>query len=318
VLNRTAEGFATERVLVTGAGGVLGAALVRSLCSGQVAALSAPARADCDLLDEDSVFAAWNSFRPTIVFHLAARVSGIQGNIEFGGQAFYENAKINLNVVEAARRFGTRKVVVAGTVAVYPDAIALPMREDDLWAGPPNPAEGSYGHAKRSMLAHLEAYEHQYGLRYAYLICTNLYGPGDRFDERYGHVIPSLIMRFHDAQVQGRDNVTVWGDGTPTRDFLFADDAADGFIAAALRGSGTLNLATGRTVTIRALVEMLAQVCGYKGRVTWDTDKPLGQSARSYDISRMRTLGWRPAVSLPNGLRRTYDWYAENQLRARR
>jgi GDP-L-fucose synthase len=312
------DGFAGERVLVTGSGGVLGAALVRSLRSGPIAALSTPRRADCDLLDEDSVFAAWRSFRPTLVFHLAARAAGIQGNITFGGQAFYENVKINLNVVEAARRFGTRKVVAAGTVAAYPDTAALPMREDDLWSGPPHPSEGPYGHAKRTMLAHLEAYERQYGLGYAYLICTNLYGPGDRFDERYGHVVPSLIMRFHHARAEGRDSVTVWGDGTPTRDFLYADDAARGFIDAALRGSGALNLATGRAVTVRALVEALTDACGYEGRVRWDTAKPLGQLARSYDVSRMRAIGWRPAVSLPEGLRRTYDWYAGHHGRARR
>ena len=316
-MSGAADGFATERVLVTGSGGVLGAALVQLLRSGTVAALFTLRRADCDLLDEDSVFAVWRSFQPTVVFHLAARVAGIQGNIVFGGQAFYENVKMNLNVVEAARRFGTRKVIAAGTTAVYPDTVALPMREDDLWAGPPHPSESPYGHAKRAMLAHLEAYERQYGLRYAYLVCTNLYGPGDRFDEQYGHVVPSLVKRFHDARVQGRSSVTVWGDGTPTRDFLYADDAARGFVEAALRGSGALNLATGRTFTIRRLVEALTEVSGYPGKIMWDMAKPNGQLARSYDVSRMHALGWRPMISLSEGLRRTYDWYAGHHLRAR-
>jgi GDP-L-fucose synthase len=309
--------LAGERVLVTGSGGVLGTALVRLLRSVPTGALRALRRSDCDLLDGHAVAGLWRSWRPTLVFHLAGRVAGIAGNLSFAGQAFTENVRINLNVVEASHRCGARKLVAAGSTAVYPDTAPRPMREADLWAGPPHASEAAYGHAKRALLAQLEAYQQQYGLAFAYLICTNLYGPGDRFDERYGHVVPSLVKRFYEATAQGRPAVTVWGDGSPTRDFLHADDAARGFLVAALRGAGALNLATGAAVTVRALVEALTLVSGYPGEVGWDTARPNGQQVRDYDVSRLHELGWRAEIPLVEGLRRTYDWYAANHPSAR-
>ncbi len=303
--------LSAERVLVTGAGGVLGTALLSAL-DGRVGALRAPTRADCDLLDEAAVEAVWRDFAPTVVFHLAGRVTGVQGNISFGGQAFYENAKINLNVVEVSRRVGARKVVAAGTTAIYSDLAPIPMREDDLWLGAPHGSEGPYGHAKRAMLAQLEAYKGQYGLDFGYLICTNLYGPGDRFDEVYGHVVPSLVSRFHRAKRENLPSITIWGDGTPTRDFLFAGDAAEAFIRVAERGSGAFNTATGKSVPIRTLVETLAEVSGYEGEIVWDVTKPKGQLVRGYDVSRITALDWEARVSLAEGLKRTYDWYGAN------
>ncbi|MFT4252443.1 MAG: GDP-L-fucose synthase [Caulobacter sp.] len=303
--------LSAERVLVTGAGGVLGTALLSAL-DGRAGALRAPTRADCDLLDEAAVEAVWRDFAPTVVFHLAGRVTGVQGNISFGGQAFYENAKINLNVVEVSRRVGARKVVAAGTTAIYSDLVPIPMREDDLWLGAPHGSEGPYGHAKRAMLAQLEAYKGQYGLDFGYLICTNLYGPGDRFDEVYGHVVPSLVSRFHRAKRENLPSITIWGDGTPTRDFLFAGDAAEAFIRVAERGTGAFNTATGKSVPIRTLVETLAEVSGYEGEIVWDVTKPKGQLVRGYDVSRITALDWEARVSLGEGLKRTYDWYGAN------
>lgn len=300
-----------ERVLVTGAGGVLGTALLAAL-RGKVGALCAPTRADVDLLDEAAVNAAWRAFAPSVVFHLAGRVTGVQGNISFGGQAFYDNAKINLNVIEASRLAGARKIIAAGTTAIYSDLAPLPMSEADLWLGAPHGSEGPYGHAKRAMLAHLEAYKGQYGLDFGYLICTNLYGPGDRFDEVYGHVVPSLISRFHRAKTEGLPSITIWGDGAPTRDFLYAGDAAAAFIKVAEQGSGAYNTATGRSAPIRALVETLAEVSGYDGRIDWDITKPKGQLVRAYDVARLTGLGWEAQTSLAQGLRKTYDWYDAN------
>ena len=251
------------------------------------------------------------------MFHLAGKVSGVQGNISFGGEAFYENALINLNVIEAARLAGAQKVVAAGTAAIYSDAAKLPMSEADFWTDAPHGSEAPYGHAKRAMLAHLQAYKTQYGLDYAYMICTNLFGPNDRFDEVYGHVVPSLVARFARSVDDRAPQIVIWGNGVPTRDFLFSSDAAAAFIRAAEVGDGVYNTATGQVVSIRELVETLQRVSGYAGEVVWDADKPLGQLTRSYDVSRLETLGWTPKVSLEAGLRTTYDWYRTNRGSAR-
>ena len=302
------------RVLITGGGGVLGSALQRVLGEVNVSALLAPSHADCDLLDMDAANRLFADFAPTLVFHLAGRVSGVQGNITFAGAAFYDNAVMNINVIEAARLAGCKKVVAAGTTAIYSDLVPLPMKEEDLWLGAPHGSEAPYGHAKRAMLAQLEAYAQQYGLDYGYMICTNLYGPNDRFDEAYGHVVPSLISRFHNAAKAKLDEVVVWGDGTPTRDFLYADDAARAFVTVAGSGTGAFNTTTGDSTTIRELVETVSDIAGYKGRINWDTSKPKGQQRRAYDLSCISALGWRPLVKLPEGIRRTYDWFANSEV----
>lgn len=300
-----------ERVVVTGAGGVLGTALVRCLRE-KGAKVEALTRRNCDLLDADAVNTLFDAVRPTIVFHLAGWVAGVQGNINFAGLAFYENVSINVNVIEAARRAKVRKVVAAGTTAVYSDEISLPMREDDIWRGAPHGSEGAYAHAKRAMLAQLDAYRLQYGMDFGYMICTNLYGPNDRFDVKYGHVVPSLVARFHEAVTLDRPEIAIWGDGTPTRDFLFSMDAAKAFVAVAESGRGAFNTATGTVARIRDLVETLAETSGYRGEITWDTSKPKGQQSRSYDTSRLLALGWRPGVDLAEGIRQTYRWYDRN------
>lgn len=269
--------FTGERVLVTGAGGVLGTALGRLLAERPCGDLVLLQRSDCDLLDKNAVEKTWREFQPSIVFHLAGRVAGIQGNLNFAGAAFYENMMINLNVIEASRRESVKKVIAAGTTAIYSDQLEMPMKEVDLWDGPPHGSEAPYGHAKRAMLANLQAYKQQYGMDFAYLICTNLYGPNDRFDTRYGHVVPSLVARFFEAARDKVDSILIWGDGSPTRDFLFADDAAEGFVTAAAQGSGAYNLASGKTVTIRQLAETIQKISGFSGELRWDTSRPNGQ-----------------------------------------
>lgn len=311
--------LASERVLVTGSGGVLGTALLAELRLSGCGEVAAPHRRDCDLLDEAATLALWRDYRPTIVFHLAGWVAGVQGNLNNAGRAFYENSRINLNVIEASRLAGVRKIVAAGTTAVYSDAAPLPMREDDVWIGAPHGSEASYAHAKRAMLAHLQAYKTQYGLDFAYMICTNLYGENDRFDEAHGHVVPSLISRFERVGREGADHIVIWGDGSPTRDFLYARDAARAFLFAAAEGAtGAFNTATGEAMTIRQLVETLADISQYQGEVRWDTTKPLGQSRRSYDVTRLKGLGWRPEVTLREGLGRTASWYRANLEAVRR
>jgi GDP-L-fucose synthase len=305
------ESLQHERILVTGSGGVLGSAILRLLRSQGIPHL-APARAQCDLLDAGAVRATWDDFKPTVVLHLAGWVAGVQGNLSFAGRAFYENTCINVNVIEASRLAGVRKIVAAGTTAVYSDEIALPMREADIWRGAPHGSEAAYAHSKRAMLAQLEAYHTQYGIDFGYMICTNLYGPGDRFDEKYGHVVPSLIARFERAAQLQQPEIVIWGDGTPTRDFLFSEDAARAFLTVAETGRGAFNTATGSTITIRELVEILRSVSGYRGEVVWDTTKPKGQQARSYDNSRLLQLGWEPQTRLPEGIAQSFEWYQRN------
>jgi GDP-L-fucose synthase len=306
-----------ERLLVTGAGGVLGSAFVAMLAARGIVC-AAPGRAECDFLDERAVTDYFGSLKPTVVFHLAGRVTGVQGNISFGGRAFYENAKMNLNVIEAARTVGVKKLVAAGTTAIYSDEAPLPLSEKSFWVGAPHGSEAPYGHAKRAMLAQLEAYSKQYGMDYGYLICTNLYGPHDRFDEVYGHVVPSLVARFHDAVTNEIPEITIWGDGTPTRDFLYAEDAAAAFIQVAETGSGAYNTATGQSVPIRDLVSAVQQTSQYRGNISWDKSKPSGQLVRQYDVSRLKGLGWSPRFTLQGGVDATYKWFAGNHLSARR
>jgi GDP-L-fucose synthase len=308
----------SETILVTGSGGVLGTAVLSGLRRRGADRVAAPSRAECDLLNEAEVRAAFASLRPTLVIHLAGWVAGIQGNLNFPADALYANARMNLNVIDAAREAGVTKIVCAGTTAIYSDQVPKPMREDDLWQGVPHGSEGPYGHAKRFMLAQLEAYRQQHGIDFAYMVCTNLYGPNDRFDQKHGHVVPSLIARFHQACAEKSPEITIWGDGTPTRDFLYSDDAAEGFLAAAESGSGVYNLATGHNQTIRLLAETLKDVTGFAGQIAWDTTKPLGQLDRSYDVSRLQGLGWKAKTELAQGLKASFDWYAANQDKVRR
>lgn len=308
----------SETILVTGSGGVLGTALLHSLRQRGIEKVFAPGRADCDLLNESDVRRFFAAARPTLVIHLAGWVAGVQGNLNFPADALYANARINLNVIDAAREAGVKKIVCAGTTAIYSDQVPKPMREDDLWQGAPHGSEAPYGHAKRFMLAQLEAYRQQHRIDFAYLICTNLYGPNDRFDQKHGHVVPSLIARFHQACADKSPEIMIWGDGTPTRDFLYSNDAAEGFLAAAEKGSGIYNLATGRNRTIRLLAETLKEVTGFAGKIVWDTSRPLGQLDRSYDVTRLQGLGWKAKTELPEGLTATFDWYAANQDKIRR
>jgi len=307
-----------QKILITGASGVLGTALRKVCAERGLDNVVAPSRADCDLTSETSVRSYWAEQKPTLVLHLAGWVAGIQGNLNFPADALYSNARMNLNVIDASREVGVAKIVCAGTTATYSDQVPRPMQEADIWLGAPHGSEAAYGHAKRFALAQLEANKKQHGIDFAYMICTNLYGPNDRFDEKHGHVVPSLIARFHRMKAEGAAEIAIWGDGSPTRDFLFAEDAASGFLAAAEKGSGAYNLATGTNHTIRTLVENLQSISGFTGKVMWDTTKPLGQLDRSYDVSRLLGLGWAPEVSLKDGLQNSYEWYAGHQGEVRR
>ncbi len=306
-----------ERVLVTGASGVVGRALVDELRSSGRYQVVTVSRAQADLRDPDAARRCLDAVKPAVVFHLAAKVAGLGGNLGVPGEMIYENLLINGSVIEAARAAGVRKIVAAGSTAIYSDRVALPMKEEDLWAGEPHASEAAYGHAKRTMLAQLEAYRAQYGIDYAFSISTNVYGPHDRFDEAHGHVTPTLISKFHRAAHTG-EPVVVWGDGAARRDFLFSKDLARAMRIVAERWTGPINLASGQVVSIRELVEALRALSGHTGDVFWDSTRPNGQLSRAYDVDKLRGLGFKPAYSLAAGLKETYDWYSRNSDVARR
>lgn len=304
------------KALVTGATGLLGTALVAGLRAARDEVIALGSR-DADLSEAAVAEAVLTRHRPEIVYHLAARVRGIMGNAGSQGDALLDNIRINTNTIDAARKAGVRKLVAMGSAAIYADTVPLPMREDDAWAGPPHRSEAGYAHAKLAMLAQLDAYREQWGLEFAYCISTNLFGPRDRFDERHGHVIPSLISKFHRAMTTG-EPVTVWGSGTPTRDFLHVGDAAAALRQIGAAGSGAVNLASGESVSIRAVAELIAEIVGYRREIVWDRSKPDGQMRRAYDVSRLRALGVGPGRTLRDGLAETHAWFSAHADEARR
>lgn len=307
----------TQPVLVTGAGGVIGQALLKELGKQGFSDVTGITSRECDLRNTDATTGLMNRVKPALVFHMAARVAGIMGNMRDRALAYVDNIRINTNVIDAAHNAGAKKIVAMGTTAIYSDIVPLPMREDDIWAGPPHLSEAPYGHAKRAMLAQLEAYKEQYGLEYAYCVSTNLYGPHDKFDEQHGHVLPSLVSKFFRAARDG-DAVTVWGDGSPQRDFLFSQDAAVALCMIAENGSGAINLASGKFVTIRDVATLLAEIAGVQSALRWDATKPNGQMLRQYSVERLEALGFETRHSLREGLEKTYNWYCENHQSVRR
>lgn len=304
-------------ILVTGASGLMGRALLDELRREQAGEIVGISSADADLTDVEATRSVFARHRPGLVYHLAARVAGIMGNMRAQGQGYLDNVRMNTNVVEAARQAGATKIVAMGSAAIYSDIVPLPMREADIWAGPPHGSEAGYAHAKRGLLAQLEAYRDQYGLDYAYCVSTNLFGPYDKFDEQHGHVLPSLISKFHRA-VRDGGTVSVWGTGTPQRDFLYVKDAARALRMIGEHVSGPINLATGTAVSIRTVAEQLQQVSGLTAGIAWDRTKPDGQALRQYDVSRLAGLGFRTRYSLQDALAETYRWYDANADLARR
>jgi GDP-L-fucose synthase len=303
----------SDRIIVTGAAGLVGSAVVELLRAQDYHNVTGLRRSDCDLLDTSATFADFERRQPDHVFHAAGRVYGIMGNMKNQGASFYENCMINTNVIEASRRAGVRKITVMGTGAVYPfPSPGLPLKEDMIFLGRPHPSEASYANAKRAMLAMLEAYEQSYGLDWAYIVSANLFGPRDRFDSEFGHVVPSLIKKFHQAG-KTSGTVTVWGDGSAERDFLYVKDAARIALAVMNGIDGPVNMGSGQVCRIRDVVDALGQLTGLSGRIEWDQSKPNGQAYRGYDLTKIHDIGLKPRYSLRAGLEETWNWYcAEN------
>ena len=299
----------SDRILVTGAAGLMGSALVEHLLSQGYENVIPLKRADCDLIDTAATFTEFERRRPDHVFHAAARVYGILGSLKNQGPLFYDNVMINTNVVEASRRAGVSKITVMGTGAVYPfPSPGLPLKEDMIFMGRPHPAQAGYANAKLAMLMMLEAYQESYGMKWAYIVSANLFGPRDRFDTETGNVVPSLIKKFYDAKRSG-GTVTVWGDGSAERDFVYIKDAARIALGVMTSLEGRVNMGSGQVRRIRDIVDTLAEITGLGGRIEWDRSKPNGQAYRGYDLSKIEGAGLKPAYSIREGLKETWNWY---------
>jgi len=250
--------------------------------------------------------------QPDLVIHLAAVVGGIGANRANPGRFFYDNAIMGIQLMEYARQFNVPKFVAVGTICAYPKFTPVPFKEDDLWNGYPEETNAPYGLAKKMMLVQAQAYRAQYGFNAIYLLPVNLYGPRDNFDLETSHVIPALIRKCAEAIREGKDEIVLWGDGSPTREFLYVEDAAEGILLAAERYDGELpvNLGSGHEIAIRDLANLVAREMGFRGRITWDTSKPNGQPRRCLDVSRAeRLFGFRAQTPFEDGLKRTIAWY---------
>jgi GDP-L-fucose synthase len=334
-----------KRVIVTGGAGFLGSFITKKLAERGAADILIPRIEYYDLTQREDILRLLNeamlpiekrprhllpvnlpTFRPSdlptfqpsdlVILHLAARVGGIGANREHPADFFYDNMMMGVELLHQAAKRGVGKFVVLGTVCAYPKFTPVPFREDDLWNGYPEETNAPYGLAKKMLLVQAQAYRQQYGFNTIYLLPVNLYGPGDNFDLASSHVIPALIRKCIEAQDLGENEIEVWGDGSPTREFLYVEDAAEGILLATERynGADPVNLGSGYEISIKDLVGMISHLIGFKGKLVWDTSKPNGQPRRGLDVSRAeKYFGFRARTSFEAGLRRTIDWYKDNR-----
>ena len=301
-----------KRILLTGGGGFLGSHLKQALHASGARNVFAPRRKDFDLTRATDIQRLFESVQPEVMIHAAAVVGGIGANMTDPGRFFYENAIMGVQLIEAARVYSVEKTVVLGTICAYPKFTPVPFSEDDLWNGYPEETNAPYGIAKKALLTQCQSYHRQYGMNAIFLLPVNLYGPGDNFDSQSSHVIPALVRKCEEARTSGADEIVLWGDGTPTREFLYVIDAVKGILLATQKYNSPepVNLGSGREISIRDLAELIARLTGFGGAIRWDTSKPNGQPRRCLDIRRAeREFSFRATMPLETGLAETIRWY---------
>jgi GDP-L-fucose synthase len=302
-----------KRVIVTGGAGFLGSFVVDRLRKAEwCGEVIVPRSSEYDLRERGPIIRLYDGARPHVVIHLAGVVGGIGANRANPARFFYENLIMGTQLMHHAYLQGVEKFVAIGTICSYPKFTPVPFREDLLWDGYPEETNAPYGLAKKTLLVQAQAYRDQYGFNAIYLLPVNLYGPRDNFDPASSHVIPALIKKCFDAMEQGESEIVVWGDGSPTREFLYVEDCAEAIVLAAERYNrpDPVNIGAGFEISIKDLVELIARLTGFQGRIRWDTTKPNGQPRRCLDISRAeKEFGWRAKTGFEEGLRRTIEWY---------
>jgi GDP-L-fucose synthase len=316
-----------KKVVVTGGAGFLGSFVIAKLKERGATDIYIPTIEEYDLTDRNSIQRLFdvtlaNKFDASkmVVIHLAAHVGGIGANREHPAEFFYDNLIMGVELMHQAWQRGVGKFVAIGTVCAYPKFTPVPFKEDDLWLGYPEETNAPYGLAKKMMLVQAQAYRQQYGFNAIFLLPVNLYGPRDNFNPASSHVIPALIRKAIEAQEKGEKEMVVWGDGSPTREFLYVEDAADGIVTAAEKYNGAepVNLGSGYEISIKDLAEMVCRLSGFQGKLIWDTTKPNGQPRRGLDVSRAKaTFGWSAQVPFDEGMRRTIDWFKQNRGKIR-
>jgi GDP-L-fucose synthase len=306
-----------KRILVTGGAGFLGRQVINYLCQSGADRnrISVPRSRDCDLRVKENCDRIVQN--QDIIIHLAAHVGGIGLNQAKPAELFYDNLMMGVQLIHAAYQAGVEKFTCVGTICAYPKFTPVPFKEDNLWNGYPEETNAPYGIAKKALLVQLQSYRQQYGFNGIYLLPVNLYGPEDNFDPSSSHVIPALIRKVHEAQIQQEKQLLVWGDGTPSREFLYVDDAARGIVLGTQNYSGRdpVNLGTNYEITIRDLIHLISELMGFEGEIVWQTDKPNGQPRRCLDTERAKTaFGFTAAVEFKQGLKNTIDWYRQHAV----
>ena len=312
--------LATKRICVTGGAGFLGTHLIRRLKEHGAREIFVPQYPEYDLVREADIIRMIDTAKPDIIIHLAAKVGGIGANREKPGEFFYDNLMMGVQLIHQSWMKGVEKFVAIGTICAYPKYTPIPFKEEDLWNGYPEETNAPYGLAKKMLLVQSQSYREQYGYNSIFLLPVNLYGPGDNFNPASSHVIPALIRKYLEAKEQGASEIVAWGDGSPTREFIYVEDAAEGITLATERynSSEPVNIGSSFEISIKDLTETIARLTGFNGTIRWDTSKPNGQPRRKLDTTRAReAFGFEAKTDFEDGLKRTIDWYANERAHGR-